>query len=94
MSERESWMPSDDEIANSLAAYIPGSVFGIHDLIRSAVEKAVADESARHEREIEALRQCVTAADHIRDTSPNTSQSRLDDYDEARAAIAAMEESK
>ena len=67
MSERESWMPSDDEInaacnEDDSPNYVPGEPSFVttaplvRAFVRTAVERALAAQEARHKREvIEAL---------------------------------------
>lgn len=59
----ESWMPSVGEIDRAVGSYIPADrVAAIRTLIRAAVEKALAEQEARHKREvIEARIDTLTA---------------------------------
>lgn len=57
MSERESWMPSDEEIRRTLinmGGILDFSSFTriVRALIRTAVERALAEREARHKREV------------------------------------------
>lgn len=62
MSDQPKWLPSDEEIVDSLFAC--GCDMNVHDpnpepiraLIRAAVEKALAEHEAHHAREIEKAR--------------------------------------